>query len=106
MALWTGVTLYFYEFIATQEFSDWINKQSKKDQRVIDSRLSNIKEFRHFGDCKNVGENLLELRWKNGRRIYFSLISNNLILLLIGGLKNGQKKDIKKANLLLQRYPS
>lgn len=104
MALSNGVTLSSIEIIKTQEFVGWTKKLSKKEQRMIDSRLSNIQEFQHFGDCKNVGENLLELRWRNGRRVYFSRLSKTSILFLVGGLKNAQKKDIKKACLLYERY--
>ncbi|NGX61581.1 MAG: hypothetical protein K940chlam9_01068 [Chlamydiae bacterium] len=45
-----------------------------------------------------------ELRWKNGRRIYFSFIPEKKILLLLGGNKNGQDKDIRKAKSLLKKY--
>ncbi len=57
-----------------------------------------------------LAEGLLELRWKNGRRVYYSIIekislkSNEFVLILLGGLKNEQKKDIQKAKRILKRY--
>ncbi len=44
------------------------------------------------------------LRWKNGRRVYYSLIVRDaLTLVLVGGFKNAQEKDIKKARKILER---
>lgn len=76
----------------------------EKEKGQILARLQNIKNFSHFGDVKYLGKGLAELRWKNGRRIYFYREDNKIIILIIGGLKNEQKKDIKKAYLLLKRY--
>ena len=45
-----------------------------------------------------------ELKWKNGIRVYFFKEDDETIFLLLGGLKNAQKKDIKKAKLLFQKY--
>lgn len=87
-----------------QEFQQWFEKETLKSQTQIESRIANIQLSNHFGDVKNLGEGLAELRWKNGRRVYFTSIGNKLILLLIGGNKNAQNKDIKKARVLLGRY--
>lgn len=58
---------------------------------------------------KWVGEDaqdVWELRWKNGRRVYFAHIPEKKVLLLLGGNKNGQDKDIRKAKSLLKKYAS
>ena len=88
----------------TPEFMDWFETLNLKDQLQIDSRIQRIRDHAHFGDAKNLGEGLAELRWKNGRRIYFSKTGPVVILILNGGLKNAQKKDIQKARILLERY--
>ncbi|PWU13979.1 MAG: hypothetical protein C5B49_13930 [Bdellovibrio sp.] len=90
----------------TSEFMRWFESLNLKDQLQIDSRIQRIRDHAHFGDAKNLGEGLAELRWKNGRRVYFAKIGFTVILLLNGGLKNAQKKDIQKARLLLERYGS
>lgn len=88
----------------TPEFDDWFNMQTEKSKAQIDARLKNIELHDYFGDHKSLGEKLLELRWKNGRRVYYSLISKEeLTLVLLGGLKNAQNKDIKKARKILER---
>ena len=78
-----------------------------KEQAQIEARLYRIKAFDHFGDCKYLeGTNhaILELRWKNGRRIYYSLIPEEEVLLLLGGNKNGQTKDINKAEKIYKEW--
>ncbi len=88
----------------TPEFIDWFRKQTEKSKAQIDARLKNIELFDYFGDHKALGEKLLELKWKNGRRVYYSLIAKHeLTLVLLGGIKNAQKKDIEKARKILKR---
>ncbi len=85
------------------EFEKWMSKLELAKQKFIYSRLYRITEHGHFGDAKHLGDGLAELRWKNGFRVYF-IRDEEDIYLLIGGLKNGQVKDIKKARILHQRY--
>lgn len=91
----------------TPEFDEWLKKLRIKEQAQIEARLYKIEAFRHFGDVKLLESSeypLFELRWKNGWRIYFYREEKASIRLLIGGKKNDQKKDIKKAETLLRRY--
>lgn len=90
--------------LRTKEFLLWFENLNTKDQLQIDTRVHLIQEYGHFGDAKNLGNGLAELRWKNGRRVYFTKIDSLVILLLVGGLKNAQKKDIKKARVLIEKY--
>jgi len=85
----------------TTEYRDWYDSLSEIHKAMISGRLDRIKNDGHFGKVRPLGENLLELKWKNGLRIYFCKTGTNTILLLLGGIKNAQKKDIKKARLLL-----
>ena len=89
----------------TPEFKEWFDIQTEKAKAQIDARLKNIELYEYFGDYKSLGESLLELRWKNGRRIYYTLINNKRgnTLILLGGFKNAQKKNIKKARQILKR---
>lgn len=64
---------------------------------IIDRRLERV-EKGNYGDCKPVGEGVLELRFKrSGLRIYFAEITGLVVLLLCGGDKENQDKDIRKA---------
>ena len=88
----------------TPEFKKWFDIQTEKSKAQIDARLKNIELYDYFGDHKSLGEKLLELRWKNGRRVYYALIDEEEItVILLGGFKNAQKKNIKKARQILKR---
>ncbi len=88
----------------TTEFDDWLSSLNCKEQSQVLARLHRIQVYEHFGDMKSLGNGLYELRWKNGWRAYFIIGATDSILLLVGGHKNEQKKDIKKAQLYLIRY--
>lgn len=88
----------------TPEFGEWLDSLSWKEQGQINARLERIRNSGHFGDAKALGNGLAELRWKNGWRIYFFKEGREMIVLLVGGHKNAQEKEIKKARLLLERY--
>ncbi|NGX53870.1 MAG: hypothetical protein K1000chlam4_00590 [Chlamydiae bacterium] len=87
---------------STEEFEEWLENQPLKYEAQIRKRLLAIQEHDHFGDFKGLGKGLYELRWKNGRRVYFARIGEDTILLLLGGIKNEQNKQIKKARAMLR----
>ncbi len=95
---------FMYKLIKTFEFEEWYDEQSLKNRFQIDERLSHIQIDAHFGDHKNLEGGVWELRWKNGRRLYFSYLAEQNILLLLGGNKNGQNKDISQAKKIFRKY--
>jgi len=62
-------------------------------------RIQKLETDEHFGDCKTVGDGISEMRinYAKGYRVYFKDKGNKIILLLVGGEKSTQKKDIKRA---------
>lgn len=94
----------YYTLSDTEEFSDWLKEQTAKAQVQIENRLSKIETEGYFGDHKDLEDELWELKWKNGRRIYFAFIPEQQILLLLGGNKNGQNQDITYARKILRKY--
>lgn len=95
-----------YSILLGDEFLKWYEPLKDKEKSIIEVRLTRIREDMYFGDSKYLGDSLSELHWKNGRRIYFTKIDQLKLIILLGGYKNAQKKDIKKARLLLRRYTS
>jgi len=90
----------------TSEFDKWIRKL--KDLRAktkILFRIQKIETDGHFGDCKPVGDGISEMRinYAKGYRVYFREKDNKIIVLLIGGDKSTQQKDIKKAKEIWKR---
>lgn len=59
-----------------------------------------------MGDCEPVGQGVMELRmfFGSGYRAYFAEKDNKIILLLCGGDKKTQKRDIKQAKAFWQEY--
>lgn len=95
-----------YQVLETEEYVLWFKDQTKKDQGQIQARIALIRIQGHFGKVKKLNANLAELKWKSGRRIYFTTFredDGSVILLLLGGNKNGQDKDIRKAKSLINK---
>jgi putative addiction module killer protein len=86
----------------TETFRKW--RARLKDERaraLIASRLDRL-SYGHVGDAKPVGKGVSELRidYGPGYRIYFQRKRDVVIVLLCGGDKSTQAKDIKTAQLL------
>ena len=90
----------------TSEFDKWFRKlKDKRAKARILIRIQRIEEKGNFGDCSPVGEGITELRihYGPGYRIYLKEYKKTIIILLSGGDKNSQEKDIKKAKLILKK---
>jgi len=87
------------ELRKTETFSRWID--GLQDIRARARILVRIERFAagNPGDVKPIGEGVLELRidYGPGYRVYFKRIRQELIILLGGGDKKSQSKDIKAA---------
>ncbi len=93
-----------YYFDTTPEYMEWIEGETWKSQVQIEDRLSRIENEGHFGVHKDLDDGVSELKWMNGRRVYYTIIPEKNIILLLGGNKNGQDKDINKAKKIRKRY--
>ena len=81
-----------------EPFFEWLFSLDQVIQTRLENRILRLGEG-DFGDCKPVGEGIFELRFFfcPGYRIYFSQYGGCIILLLCGGNKHTQTKDIQKA---------
>ena len=89
----------------TSPYDEWFDALSIDYQARIDARLDRV-SLGNFGDCKSVHGGVYELRFSFGPgfRIYFGKYLNSIVLLLCGGDKSTQKKDIKTAQSLWKRF--
>jgi putative addiction module killer protein len=87
-----------------QPYINWENGLSRDVRAIVTARLARIRAG-NFGDCKSF-EKIHELRinYGPGYRIYFGKKGKTIILLLCGGDKSSQKKDIKKAKIFWDVY--
>ena len=71
-------------------------------------RIQRIQEFVNFGDCESVEGEIRELRIHDakGYRVYLSQQEKKIVILLYGGIKTSQSRDIKRAQTILKTYKS
>ena len=89
----------------TPEFQDWLD--ALKDVRAqvrIAARLR-LAEAGNLGDWKPVGNEVSEMRvaFGPGYRLYFTRRESILIVMLAGGDKSTQARDIKRAQRILKK---
>ncbi len=96
------------EYIAKNgknHFADWLAKIPAKHAARVTETLYRM-ELGNFGDHKSVGGGVIERRifGTPPLRIYYALDGIELVILLAGGGKNRQDKDIAKARALWKAY--
>ena len=83
----------------TAVFSKWLRKLADRQARAIIARRIERVAAGNFGDVKPVGEGVSELRITHGPgyRVYFIRSGSDIIVLLCGGDKSSQSRDIATA---------
>ena len=97
---------YYRKSDATQPFTDWVEGLRDQQARArIQARLARV-EVGNLGDAHSVGEGVMELRidWGPGYRVYFARTGQVILLLLCGGDKRTQQKDIERAKNYLEDH--
>lgn len=89
-----------------EPYTEWL--ENLKDYVIrsrIVRRVERLKQG-NYGDCKSVGGDVQELRlfFGSGYRVYFGETENDVVVLLCGGDKDSQEKDIEKAKQYWQAY--
>lgn len=90
------------QIVQTEVFAQWFaSLRDAKARAVINARLRRV-ELGNLGDCAPVGEGVSELRihYGAGYRVYFAQRGMEVVVLLAGGDKSSQSKDIKRAQEL------
>ena len=91
------------EVLKTDEFDRWFKKlRDSKAKAVIGLRINRIINTGNLGDYKVIDEHIKEMRINSGPgyRIYFTQKRGKIVLLLNGGNKSSQNRDIEKAKKL------
>ncbi|WP_043739463.1 type II toxin-antitoxin system RelE/ParE family toxin [Thioalkalivibrio nitratireducens] len=93
------------EVYKTEEFARWFRKLRDRQAKArIQARIDRLEQG-NFGDVESVGDGIHELRifCGPGYRVYFTQLSSVIVILLTGGDKGSQSKDIAKAKELAQK---
>jgi len=94
------------EVIQSSTFRRWI--RGLRDRRAIariNARLRNV-SLGNLGDARSVGEGISEMRihYGPGYRLYFIREGRSVVVLLCGGDKDSQSRDIGRARRLVREW--
>jgi len=95
-----------YEVKESDLFSKWLLKLKDIQGKVAIIRRVKRVRVGNFGDHKSVGDKVSELRITTGPgyRVYYTQQEDKIIVLLVGGDKSSQSKDIEKAKEMAKEY--
>jgi putative addiction module killer protein len=94
-----------FEVIRTKAFATWLHGLEDRQAAVnINARIARL-SMGNFGDHKSISDGLSELRIDTGPgyRVYYTRRRKTLIMLLFGGAKGTQKRDIKRALEMMEQ---
>ena len=88
-----------YNIQQTSKFSQWLIKLKDMRARIAIVRRIERVQSGNLGDVKSVGESVYEIRidMGPGYRLYYMMRGDEIIILLVGGDKSTQQRDIEKA---------
>ncbi len=92
------------EIVQTEAFSTWLEQlRDVRARAKIAARVRRL-ALGNPGDVAPVGDGISELRihYGPGYRVYFTMQGKTIVILLCGGDKGSQAKDIKRAKALAQ----
>ena len=91
-----------------EPFTEWLyGLRDIIGRKRILARVSRLQQG-NYGDCEPVGEGVSELRmfFGPGYRVYFGEHQDNIVIVLCGGDKGSQSKDIQQAKAYWKEYLS
>ena len=94
------------EIIESDTFREWLdNLRDRAAVARINARLRRV-SLGNFGDAHSVGDGVYELRmhYGPGYRVYFLREGETVVILLCGGDKDSQRRDIERAKQLAQDW--
>lgn len=96
----------YHDAAGNEPFTDWLNSlRDPTTRRRILKRLLRLEQG-YYGDVKPVGAGINELRFffGAGYRVYFAEDGDSIVVLLCGGDKDSQSRDIQRAKAFWKEY--
>lgn len=92
----------------SKAYKAWYRSLSSKDRGIVDTRVDTYIELGKLVRTKLLDGDygLYEFKWDSGMRVYYSILvdeEGRLMLLLVGGNKNSQDRDITLAKNLIRK---
>jgi putative addiction module killer protein len=100
--------VFYADEDGNEPFQVWIdNLRDQQGRRRIINRLFRVQQG-NYGDVEPIGEGLSELRlfFGPGYRVYFGEDAGNIVVILCGGDKASQSRDIEAAKVYWKEYKS
>lgn len=97
---------YYQTSDGRRPFTEWLEGLRDRQARTrVQARLTRVAAGT-LGDTEPVGESVMELRidWGPGYRVYFARVGQVIVLLLCGGDKRTQQRDINRAKECFEDY--
>jgi len=96
-----------YTVIETDELSHWLGGLKDRVTRIRLARRLNKARRGNLGDINSVGEGVMEMRefFGPGWRLYYVERAGALVIMLGGGDKSSQARDIERAKQLAKELP-
>ena len=88
-----------FEVLTTDEFDQWLlDLRDERARTKIASRVARLR-FGNAGDAKPVGDGVSEMRIHHGPgyRVYYKHTNTTIIVMLCGGDKSTQERDVRRA---------
>lgn len=96
--------IVYYKTITDKiPYLEWYNSLDNSQKILVIKRLKRL-QLGNYGVLKKLSNELSELKFDNGLRIYFTEFDNILVILLTAGGKKRQSNDIEKALEYLKDY--
>lgn len=94
-------------FLQSDEFAAWLSALRDRIGKALIVKRIRAAEAGNFGDCKPVGEGVFEMRIHAGPgyRAYYTRRGTVVYLLLLGGDKSSQRRDIRRALDMARQLP-
>ena len=82
-----------------EPYTEWTISLDTTTAARIDARLTRIRKTGNFGVCEPVGDGIFELKFDfgPGYRVYFAYKTKTCLMLMFGGYKKSQQRDINQA---------
>jgi putative addiction module killer protein len=102
------IKIVFYRTESKKEpFNEWLDDLDKKAQSIVLDRITRV-TCGNFGDCKPLkghkGIYELVINYGPGYRVYYGKDGSVIVILLLGGEKKSQERDIEKAYRYWNHY--